>query len=69
MYELGIVDVEEIGVEDRLNHARKPCSLVDMAFGEVAVEPIWDVKRAIYPECEEVVGRDCFCFTSPLKHK
>lgn len=40
-----------------------------VAFGKVAIYPVWDVEGTIYSKCEKIVCSNCISFTGPLQHK
>lgn len=38
-------------------------------MGHAPVDPVGDVEGAVDTQCSEVVGRDCFRVSCPLKHE
>lgn len=68
---LGVVDVEEVAVEDGLDQAGNdgdPVGLV-VGLGKVAVNPVGNVKSAIAAEGKEVVSGDGLGLAGALQHE
>lgn len=68
---LSIVDVEEVRVQDGLNHAGNYGNRI-IKLGnviDVSVNPIGNVQRPICTERKEVVSSDRLRFTSSLQHE
>lgn len=68
---LGIVDVEEVGVQNCLDDACNNGNWVVEAWHikEVAVDPVGNVQRPVCAEREQIVGCDCLCLAGSLQHK
>ena len=68
---LGVVNVEEIRVQDRLddagNHRDRVVELGHLE--EVAVDPVGDVQRPVRTQREQVVCRDRFRLAGSLQHE
>lgn len=71
LHDLGVVDVEEVAVQDGLNDTCNNGDGVNLVvcLGEVSVDPVGDVKSAVAAESEEVVSSDSLGLTSSLKHE
>jgi hypothetical protein len=67
---LGVVDPEEVGVQDRLNDAAQHRNWIPIAaLCEESPDPVGDVKCSVGAERKEIMRRDRFGFTSPLQHE
>ena len=40
-----------------------------MALSKVSPDPIWNIQRSVYPQREEVMRGDGFCFPCPLQQE
>jgi hypothetical protein len=71
LHDLGVVDVEEVAVQDGLNDTGDNGNGVDLVvcLRKVSVDPVGNVESAVAAEGEEVVGGDGLGLTSSLKHK
>lgn len=68
---LGVVDVEEVAVQNGLDQAGdngNPVGLV-VGLGKVAVDPVGDVEGAVATKGKEVVGGDGLGLTGALQHE
>lgn len=54
----GDVKVEEVAIEDGLDHAGHDGDQVEEALEEVTPEPVEDVEGAVHAQAEQVVGGD-----------
>lgn len=71
LHDLGVVDVEEVAVQNRLDDTSNDSDGVDLvvSLGEVSVDPVGDVKSAVAAESEEIVGGDGLGLAGALKHE
>ena len=69
MQDFGVVNVEEVGVEDSLDEACNHGNGIKVALGKVAVYPVEDVQGAVDAQGKEIMGGDSLRFTSPLEHE
>lgn len=69
--DLGVVDVEKVAVQDRLDEAGDNGNVVDLVVGlaEVPVDPVGDVESAVAAERKEVVGGDGLSLSGSLQHE
>lgn len=70
-YVLGVVDPEEVRVEDSLDNA---CDNGDRVvetghLSEIPVEPVGDVQSTISPKRKKIMGGDGLCLASSLQHE
>ncbi len=68
---LGVVDVEEIAVQNGLDQAGdngNPVGLV-VGLGKVAVDPVGNVEGAVAAEGKEIVGGDGLGLAGALQHE
>jgi hypothetical protein len=66
---LGVVNPEEVGIQDGLH---KPCQHTDyipMSLKHVPVDPIGNVESAVESQCKQVVGCNRLCLTSSLQQE
>lgn len=71
LHDLGVVDPEEVRVQNRLDDASDdgdPVGLV-LRLGQVAVDPIGDVEPAVDAQGEQVVRGDGLGLACALQHK
>jgi hypothetical protein len=71
LHDSGVVDVEEVAIQNSLDKAgdnSDPVRLV-LGLGEVTVDPVGDVQRAVAAQGEQIVGGDGLGLTSALEHK
>lgn len=66
---LGVVDVEEIRVQQRLQNPRDDGHRMKPPFRKVSVDPIWDVQGSVQTQRKEVVRRDGLRFAGTLEHE
>jgi len=66
---LGIINPEEVRVQDCLYDAGHPRDLINVTICEVSIKPVRDIQCPVHTECEDVVRRDSFSFSGPLKHE
>lgn len=68
---LGVVDVEEVAVEDGLNQAGNDGNPVDLVLGlaEVTPQPVGQIQATVDTEREEVVRCNRLGFASALEHE
>lgn len=66
---LGVVNVEEIRVEDRLDDASDDGDDIEMALGEITVHPVRDVEGSVGTERKQIVRGDGFGLAGPLQHE
>lgn len=69
--DLGVVHVEEIAVQNRLNDTSRDGNVVHLVvgLGKVSVDPVGNVKGTVSTEGEEVVGGDGLGLASSLQHE
>lgn len=65
----GDVQVEEVAVEDGLDHTGHNGDQVEEAFEVVTPEPVEDVEGPIHAQAEQVVGGDGLSLASLTDHK
>lgn len=66
---LGVVDVEEVGVQDGLHKSGENRDEVKVALCEISVYPVRNIQRSVCAEGEQVMGGDCFCLSGALQHE
>ena len=68
-HSLGIIDVEKVRIQNRLQRPRHPGDLIHIALCKVSVQPVGDVERPVDAEREEVVRGDGVGFAGALEHE
>lgn len=66
---LGVVNVEEVRVQNSLNQTCDDRNRLKVALSEPAVDPVGDVKGSVSTEGEQIVGGDSLCFAGSLQHE
>lgn len=65
----GDIKVEEVTVEDSLDHAGHYGDHVKEALKVKAPDPVEEIERPVQAQAEQVVGGDCFCLSSLADHE
>lgn len=65
----GDVKVEEVTVEDGLDHTSHNSDQVEEAFEVVTPDPVEDVQRPIQAQAEQVMGGDGLSLASLTDHE
>ena len=65
----GDIKVEEVTVEDSLDHARHNGNHVKEALKVETPDPVEEVEGAIHAQAEQVVGGDCLRLASLADHE
>lgn len=63
---LGVVDVEEIGVQDSLDETCNDRNGLKVALGGITVDPVGDIQGSVCAQSEEVVGGNGLCLACSL---
>lgn len=66
---LGIVDPEEVAVQNSLNNSCQQGTWLQPALCRIPPDPIRNIQRSIHAEGKQIVSCDCFGLASPLKHE
>lgn len=66
---LGVVDVEEVRVEYRLDETGNDRDGIEPALSEVTVQPVRDVEGSVCAKREKVVCRDRLGLACSLQHE
>lgn len=68
---LGVVDIEEVAVQNGLDDAGNDGDPISLVVGvhDVSVDPVGDVQSSVATQGKEVVGGDGLSFASSLKHE
>lgn len=66
---LGVVHPKEVGIENCLHDARQNRNLIKVAFGEIAIDPVRDIQRAIDAQREEIMRGDGLRLPRALQQK
>lgn len=66
---LGVVDVEEVGVQNSLDETCDDRNWLKVALGGITVDPVGNVQGSVSTESEEVVGGDGLCLACSLQHE
>lgn len=69
--DLGVVDVEEVTIQDSLNNAGNDGDPISLVVGvhEISVDPVRNVQGSVATQSEQVVRCDGFGLASSLKHE
>lgn len=68
-YLLGVIDPEEVRVQDGLDDSGDDGDGICVLFRKVPVNPIRNIQRAIRAEGEEIVSSNCLGFACSLQHE
>jgi len=66
---LGVVDVEEIGVQNGLNKTCDDRDGLKVALCGIAIDPVGNVQGSVSTQGKEVVGGDGLCLACSLQHE
>lgn len=65
----GDIKVEEVTVEDSLDHTGHNGDHIKEAFKVVTPDPVEDIEGPIQTQAEQVVGGNCLCLASLADHE
>lgn len=65
----GDIKVEEVTIEDSLDHTSHNGDQVKEAFKVETPDPVEEIKSPIQAQAEQVVGGDCLCLASLADHE
>lgn len=67
---LGVVDPEEVRVQDGLHDARNHRDRIEETRRlEISPNPIRNIQRPVNPKCSQIMGRDRLRLAGPLQHE
>lgn len=68
LHDLGIVDVEEVRVHNRLQNTSQNRNVVRPAFEKVTIDPVRNVQCSVNPQCKNVMSGDVLRRARSLQH-